>query len=78
MKIVVTEEIETVGWDEAMNDAPKAIADCLRAGTKDGRPVVCGKIKDSSDNNIWVVVDYAAGRPSVIQRATETVNKAIS
>lgn len=71
MKIVVTEEIETVGWDTAMADAPKAVSDSLRAGSKAGSPVVAGRLLNSNQQSTtWVVVDYSSGQPVVIERAT--------
>lgn len=66
MKIVVTEEIETVGWDTVMNEAPKAIADVLKAGTKSGHPVVAGRLVGQP--LAWVVVEYSTGQPVVVER----------
>lgn len=74
MKIVVTEEIETVGWDEAMAEAPKAISDGLRAGSKAGLPICCGQlITATGQPRTWVVVSYAAGSPIVLDRVVSPI-----
>jgi hypothetical protein len=67
MKILISEEVETVGWNTVMASAPRSIADCLKAGSQEGRPVVAGKTSLTG----WAVVEYVNNVPTVILRDSD-------
>ena len=53
MTIEISEVVETVGWNQAVADAPKDVVEAALKSSNNGIPTVMGKI-----GVVWVVVQY--------------------
>ena len=75
MKYTLTETVETVGWSDAVSNAPADLVKAAREMAERGETSTFAKVMQSDSQFIWVVLtNNAQGQLTIAKRDSTITN----